>query len=38
MSTLAVTTMVFVCGIVWGGLLALIVFAARSESRKKRGS
>ncbi len=36
MTPLAVTTMIVICGLVWGGLVGLIVFAVRSESRKQR--
>ena len=36
MTPLAVATMIVICGVVWGGLVTLIVYAARSESRKKR--
>ena len=36
MTTLAVATMIVICGLVWGGLVTLIVFAAKSEGRKKR--
>lgn len=32
---LAIGTMIVICGIVWGGLLTLIVHAVRSESAKK---
>lgn len=36
MSPLALTVMITICGIVWGGLLILIVHAMRSEGRKNR--
>lgn len=36
MTPLAIGTMIVICGIVWGGLLALIVYAVRSEGRKGR--
>ncbi len=36
MTSLAVATMIVICGLVWGGLACLIVYAARSEGRKKR--
>ncbi len=36
MTSLAITTMIVICGLVWGGLVTLIVFAVRSEARKQR--
>lgn len=35
MTSLAMGTMIVICGIVWGGLLVLIVHAVRSEGSKK---
>lgn len=35
MTPLAIVTMIVICGFVWGGLVTLAVFAARSESRKR---
>lgn len=34
MSTLAMTVMTVICGIVWGGFITLIVRAVRSEALK----
>ena len=36
MTSLAIGTMIVICGFVWGGLVALLVFAVRSEGRKLR--
>ena len=36
MTSMAIVTMIVVCGVVWGGLATLIVFAVRSEGRKAR--
>lgn len=36
MTPLAIGTMIVICGIVWGGLLVLIVYAVWSEGRKGR--
>lgn len=37
MEPLAIATMVVVCGLVWGGLLALLVRAVRREGEKAPG-
>lgn len=36
MTALTVTTMIVICGVVWGGLVLLVVHAARSEARRNR--
>lgn len=36
MTPLAIGTMIVICGVVWGGLAALITVAAVSEGRKRR--
>lgn len=36
MTPLAIGTMIVICGFVWGGLAALVAFAAVSEGRKRR--
>lgn len=35
MTPLAIATMIVICGVVWGGLAALVVFAVVSEGRKR---
>ena len=35
MSGTAIATMIVICGLVWGGLASLVVYAFRRESRKK---
>lgn len=34
MTTTAIATMVVICGIVWGGFLALVLRAVASEGKK----
>lgn len=36
MTALTVTMMILICGVVWGGLVLLVVHAARSEARRNR--
>lgn len=36
MTWLAIWTMIVICGVVWGGLAALVVYAVVSEGRKGR--
>ena len=35
MSSLAIATMVLICGFVWGGFFTLLTRAMRSEGRKQ---
>ncbi len=37
MTPLAISTMIAICGLVWGGLAWLLVHALRSEAAKRRG-
>lgn len=37
MTAAAVATMVAVCGLVWGGFLALLARAVRCEAGRRRG-
>lgn len=37
MTTTAVTMMVLICGLVWGGFATLLARAARHEGRKRAG-
>jgi len=37
MTPTAVLTFVLIAGVVWGGLLMILVTAARQEGRKRRG-
>ena len=38
MSSLAIGTMIVICGVVWGGLVTLLVYAVRSEGKKLRNA
>ena len=35
MTSLAIVTMVVICGLIWGGFAVLLVRAVRSEGRKE---
>lgn len=38
MTTTAITMMLLICGVVWGGFVTLLVRAVRSEGRKRAGA